>query len=80
MSAEPWYSVGDHDVFPEEFASFLGLSPDLRQIFLAHHGDLLDPEFWKRQQQHIQMGTWCHIRPYGRHQRLPHNRGPKATG
>jgi hypothetical protein len=33
MSAEPWYSVGDHDVFPEEFASFLGLSPDLRHIF-----------------------------------------------
>jgi isocitrate dehydrogenase kinase/phosphatase len=80
MSAEPWYSVGDHDVFPEEFASFLGLSPDLRRIFLAHHGDLFEPDFWKRQQRHIQMGTWCHIRPYGRHLRLPHNRGPKATG
>ena len=23
MSAEPWYSVGPHDVFPEEFATFL---------------------------------------------------------
>jgi len=23
MSGEPWYSVGKHDVFPEEFASFL---------------------------------------------------------
>jgi isocitrate dehydrogenase kinase/phosphatase len=70
LNDEPWFMVGPHDVFPEEFASFLGLPSDLRQIFLKHHGDLLTPEFWQNTQDQIHAGTWTHIRPYGAGQRL----------
>lgn len=73
MSAEPWFSVGDNDVFPEEFASFLALAPDHRQIFLHHHGDLLTPEFWRRVQEQIRSGIIAPILPYSDAQRLrPH--------
>jgi isocitrate dehydrogenase kinase/phosphatase len=70
LNAEPWFLVGPNDVFPEEFASFLGLAPDLRRIFLKHHGDLLAPDFWLQTQAQIHAGTWTHIRPYGTAQRL----------
>ncbi|MEJ2155179.1 MAG: bifunctional isocitrate dehydrogenase kinase/phosphatase [Desulfobacteraceae bacterium] len=70
LSEEPWFSVGENDVFPEEFSAFLGLSTDLKQIFLDYHGDLLKPEFWRRTQEHLREGTWTHIRPYGKAQML----------
>jgi isocitrate dehydrogenase kinase/phosphatase len=46
ISDEPWYTVGEDDVFPEEFSRFLGLSPRHRDLFLSRHADLLAPEFW----------------------------------
>lgn len=70
LSAEPWFLVGEHDVFPEEFTSYLGLPADLRKVFFTHHGDLLDPDFWKQIQGQIRAGLWTHIRPYGPSQRL----------
>ena len=36
-----------NDVFPEEFATFLLGDPRLRELFLRHHADLLEPEFWQ---------------------------------
>ena len=35
MAGEPWFFVGAHDVFPEEFLPFMGLSGALREVFLA---------------------------------------------
>jgi len=70
LNSEPWFMVGEHDVFPEEFTAFLGLSAQLRQIFIKHHADLLDPEFWQQTQAEIRSGTWRHVRPYGEAQRL----------
>lgn len=70
MSAEPWFAVGENDVFPEEFASFLALAPDQRQIFLQHHGDLLTPEFWRQVQAKIRSGEITPILPYTDAQRL----------
>jgi isocitrate dehydrogenase kinase/phosphatase len=70
LSSEPWFMVAEHDVFPEEFAAFLGLSARLRQIFLKYHGDLLEPEFWQQAQAEIRSGTWSDVRPYGEAQRL----------
>ena len=32
MSAEPWYPIGKHDVFPEQFPRFLGLTADDRTL------------------------------------------------
>ena len=46
MSAEPYYSIGPHDVFPEQFGGFLVSDARMRAIFLEYHRDLIDPEFW----------------------------------
>ena len=43
MSGEVWYRVGPKDVFPETFAPFLLGNPAVRDVFMAHHADLLDP-------------------------------------
>lgn len=51
MASEPWFSIGPHDIFPEEFRSFLGLSGRLREVFEAKHSDLFDPATWQRWQQ-----------------------------
>ena len=70
MAAEPWYTVGEEDVFPEEFSRFLGLSPAHRDLFLSRHADLLAPEFWVGVQEEIRSGHIRHIRPYASHYRL----------
>lgn len=73
MASEPWFLVDENDVFPEEFASFLALPPDLREIFLTYHGDLLRPEFWRRAQDQIRSGLMTPILPYAEAQRLRPN-------
>ena len=35
MSDDVWYPVGPHDIFPEEFATFLLTDPRTRECFLA---------------------------------------------
>jgi len=70
MADEPWYSVGEDDVFPEEFSRFLGLSPEHRDIFLSQHADLLAPDFWVKAQEEIRSGNIRHIRPYHPRYRL----------
>src|SRR4029078_12118740 len=47
MSGEGWYHVGPKDVFPETFAPFLLGNPAVREVFMKHHADLLDPAFWQ---------------------------------
>lgn len=70
LDAEPWFMVEENDVFPEEFAAFLGLPPRLRQIFFKYHSALLEPEFWQQTQTEIRSGTFRHVRPYKNSQRL----------
>jgi len=64
MAAEPWYYVAENDVFPEEHVRFLGLSTELKGLFLKHHQDLFDPEFWQKVLADIQAGNIKHILPY----------------
>lgn len=64
MSDEAWYSVGRHDVFPEEFSHFLLASPAIREAFLRHHADLLEPEFWQEAQKRIRSGRIEDFFPY----------------
>jgi isocitrate dehydrogenase kinase/phosphatase len=75
LNAEPWFMVGENDVFPEEFAAFLGLPSRLKQVFFKFHEDLLDPAFWRQAQEEIQSGSWRHVRPYGEAQRLLRRQG-----
>jgi isocitrate dehydrogenase kinase/phosphatase len=64
LSGEPWYSAGPHDVFPEEFATFLLARPVIRQAFLKHHRDLLEADFWQEAQRLIRAGHVEDFFPY----------------
>jgi isocitrate dehydrogenase kinase/phosphatase len=64
LAAEPWFYVDENDVFPQEFRNFLGLPEPLREVFLKHHADLFEVDFWLRAQQAIQAGNLPHIFPY----------------
>ena len=70
LSAEPWFYVGERDVFPEEFLPFLGLSPPLKEAFLRAHRELLTPDFWRRMQELHRTGEIVHIFPYSAEKRL----------
>lgn len=70
LAAEPWFHVNPHDIFPEEFTNFLGLSGNLREEFERHHHDLYTAEFWRAQQETIRCGVRSHIFPYQPEQRL----------
>ncbi len=64
MSGEPWYSVARTDVFPEEFGTFLLGNPETRRVFMKHHADLLEPEFWQQTRQKILDGFVPDFFPY----------------
>jgi isocitrate dehydrogenase kinase/phosphatase len=64
MASEPWYTVGPHDVFPEEFGTFLLGDPRIRAIFERHHGDLLDAAFWRSKQAAVRAGRFDDVFPY----------------
>lgn len=64
MAAEPWYSVGPKDIFPEEFGRFLLGRLAIRKSFLAQHRDLLTADYWNGLKQQIEAGNYPEIRPY----------------
>jgi isocitrate dehydrogenase kinase/phosphatase len=74
MSGEVWYSVGPHDVFPETFAPFLLGTPAVREVFMAHHADLLDTVFWQSHKERIQQGYVYDVFPYERSRRFSQQR------
>jgi isocitrate dehydrogenase kinase/phosphatase len=69
-SAEPWFPVGERDVFPEEFGPFLLPPPPVRQAFLEAHADLLTVEYWQRIQQRVATGEIIDLFPYPEERRL----------
>jgi isocitrate dehydrogenase kinase/phosphatase len=71
LESDPWFFVDDNDVFPEEFPRFLGLAPDLRQVFTEHHSDLFGVEFWQKAQAAIRGGEIIRVLPYLPQHRLP---------
>ena len=64
MSGEIWYSVGPKDVFPETFGPFLLGHPAVREVFMRHHADLLEPAFWQQHQVSIRAGQMPDVFPY----------------
>jgi isocitrate dehydrogenase kinase/phosphatase len=71
-SGEPWFYVGENDVFPEEWLPFLGMSGRIREVFLQAHGALLTGRFWRGIQERIREGAIVDIYPYREEQRLVH--------
>ena len=64
MAAEPWYSVAANDIFPEEFATFLLTDARVRECFMRHHRDLLDPASWQATQRRIAAEQMQDVFPY----------------
>jgi isocitrate dehydrogenase kinase/phosphatase len=71
LSAEPYWSVGPSDVFPEQFEHFLVGEPRARRIFYEYHRDLLDPGFWSEKQAHLRAGIQEDVFPYPEELRFP---------
>ena len=71
MEAEPWFSVGEDDVFPEEFRRFLGMDGARRATFEHHHADLFTVDFWKGLQERHRAGDLVDVFPYPPADRLP---------
>lgn len=70
MSAEPFFSVDEKDVFPEQWLPFLVPAGPLREVFLREHGDLLTPGFWQEMQRRQQTGEIPDFYPYPQTRRL----------
>jgi isocitrate dehydrogenase kinase/phosphatase len=69
-SAEPWFSVGEHDIFPEEFRAFLTLPGRPGEAFRSAHGDLLTVAYWRHMQDLAREGEVVDIFPYKPARRL----------
>ena len=80
MSSEVWYPVGPKDVFPETFGPFLLGNPSVREVFLKHHADLLDPAFWQSHKERILAGHVHDVFPYDAHRRFVHQRRRMPAG
>lgn len=79
MAAEPWFSVGDDDVFPEQIRTFMGLGPELQEVFAEAHGDLFGTGFWREMQERNRRGEIIGFFPYPEERRLRAGR-PRAIG
>ena len=79
LSEEPWYGVVRNDVFPEELATFLLGDPRVREPFLRHHAELLEPEFWWDCQRRVEAGELVDFFPYPESLRFRNRDGDGAT-
>jgi isocitrate dehydrogenase kinase/phosphatase len=70
MSGEVWYHVGPKDVFPETFAPFLLGNDSVREVFMRHHADLLDADFWQGHKERILAGHVHDVFPYDESKRF----------
>ncbi|MEY4580496.1 MAG: hypothetical protein RL701_5199 [Pseudomonadota bacterium] len=70
ISGEPWFSVGAHDVFPEEFLTFLFPNDSSRALFVELHPDLARPSFWIDAQERVKDGRERSVYPYPRELRF----------
>ena len=75
MSGQPWYTVAESDVFPEEFRLFFSGNPVARSGFEAQHADLYDHRYWQGLQQRIRDGFVFDTFPYRRSKRFDPSRG-----
>ncbi|HSB21982.1 MAG TPA: bifunctional isocitrate dehydrogenase kinase/phosphatase [Burkholderiaceae bacterium] len=80
LSGEVWYSVGPKDVFPETFGPFLLGNPTVREVFMKHHADLLDPAYWQAHKERILAGHVYDVFPYDAGRRFVRQRRREVAG
>ncbi|MEO8937475.1 MAG: bifunctional isocitrate dehydrogenase kinase/phosphatase [Burkholderiaceae bacterium] len=64
MASEPWYPVGKHDVFPEEWKTFLLGDPTIRATMLALHPEIFEAAYWQGLKERIERGYIEDVFPY----------------
>lgn len=70
VSTEPWFEVGEFDVFPEEFAHFLFPDEKMRKMFVDMHGDLFTVRTWQDIQEAVFQERLTDVYPYPDTERL----------
>ncbi len=70
ISAEPWFSVRENDIFPEEFPKFLRLPGPAQGALFERHADLFRADFWRSVQCQLRAGEILEVFPYGPERRL----------
>lgn len=73
MSSQPWYSVGPHDIFPEEFRLFFSGNQRARKAFDNLHSDIYDIAFWHGLQARLREGHVEDFFPYPKKMRFARN-------
>ena len=72
MSAEPWYPIGRHDVFPAQFGTFLLGNQKIRAYFMKHNAELLTASWWQSHKERIAGGAVEDVFPYPQQVRFRH--------
>ncbi|MGB6485452.1 MAG: bifunctional isocitrate dehydrogenase kinase/phosphatase [Steroidobacteraceae bacterium] len=67
MRGEPWFYVGEHDVFPETFISFVAFDAAQREALLRTHGEIFTARFWQQVQRRLLEGEVLEVLPYHPH-------------
>ena len=70
MASEPWYYVGQNDVFPEEFKYFMLPNPYMKEVFNKKYKKLLDADYWVSVQEKIKENGVMDYYPYGLEMRM----------
>ncbi|HJY52816.1 MAG TPA: bifunctional isocitrate dehydrogenase kinase/phosphatase [Candidatus Udaeobacter sp.] len=70
MAAEPWFSVREQDIFPEEFLQFLTFPEPARIALLESHASIFRADFWRAIQRRIRNGEIPEVFPYPLERRL----------
>jgi isocitrate dehydrogenase kinase/phosphatase len=70
IAAEPWFSVREHDIFPEEFLQFLSFPKPALAALLEHHREIFRADFWRGIQRQIRAGEVPEVFPYRAERRL----------
>jgi isocitrate dehydrogenase kinase/phosphatase len=70
IAAEPWFSVREHDIFPEEFLQFLSFPKPALAALLEHHREIFRADFWRAIQRQIRAGEIPEVFPYREERRL----------
>jgi isocitrate dehydrogenase kinase/phosphatase len=70
IAAEPWFSVRENDIFPEEFLQFLAFPEPALAALLEHHREIFRADFWRAIQGQIRAGEIPEVFPYAAERRL----------
>ncbi len=70
LAADPWFSVRENDIFPEEFLQFLAFPKPALTALLEYHREIFRADFWRTIQREIRAGEIPEVFPYRAERRL----------